>query len=773
MRRISLFIALLLTVTMHAAGGDGHFHKSFRQQNVPLANVERQFAEWFSLPTGTEWRQVSRQTDGMGMTRMEYRQYVGGVEVEHSQILLHGKDGRLLVANGVVMESRRTPSEATGYGAAPGYFSPARMEGELLLVDTPEGYRYATKRYSAEGVWVYTDVTTGEVVKRVPAFHTFTNDGGTPATVQGTGIYCGNVSLSATKLGDGSYGLFDSERNIYTLNAARILSLDTLAKHGRLADYFPADVIPAEKTSKTLADMKRQLMTNKTDISAYLRSGGVITSTDNEFYAYRLKKMTIERAKAADEAGTVFDMMPATGSPAVIRTQFRYGKTDGALYDYLYQYLNPAATVVIDDVAQSNVVLPREGVTLNLIFGKPKGQGSEEQIVRKFVVYFVPDASGKTVVDREDLKLTIEYERGGSPAVDAHMALCNAYDYYKEVFGRKGYDGKGAPVYNTMFLPSPDNLMTLIPVNEASDHAIAPGPNDPIDEVERTINYVVEMTMFNAGVNRNYNPFFMAVGMGGNVWKHKAFMLPVAEKSILTHEYTHMITGTTAQLEYRNEPGAINESFSDIMAISLMKSAKFGNGPDAPWIVGAKLMTGFSCQRDMKNPKNGLDGKDPSPDTYKGTYWVVPEDNMDDAGGVHHNSGVQNKFYYLLCDGGKGTNDKGFAYDVTGIGIEKGQQIAFRTLVQYAAKQSDYADIRKCFIEAATDLYGETSAEVAAVKKAWEAVNVPDAGSTPDAISTVRVEEPTDLSTYDLSGRRVDSPSRGIYIRGGKKFVVK
>lgn len=53
---------------------------------------------------------MGERTDKLGMTRIEYRQYVGGVEVEHSQVLLHVKNGRVQTANGTVMETRQTPA---------------------------------------------------------------------------------------------------------------------------------------------------------------------------------------------------------------------------------------------------------------------------------------------------------------------------------------------------------------------------------------------------------------------------------------------------------------------------------------------------------------------------------------------------------------------------------------------------------------------------------------------------------------------------------------
>lgn len=55
---------------------------------------------------------------------------------------------------------------------------------------------------------------------------------------------------------------------------------------------------------------------------------------------------------------------------------------------------------------------------------------------------------------------------------------------------------------------------------------------------------------------------------------------------------------------------------------------------------------------------------------------------------------------YLLTDSGKGTNDNNYSYEVTGVGIEKSRQIAYRTLTTYATKTSQYADIRKASIQA-------------------------------------------------------------------------
>jgi len=97
-------------LSVHAELRSGHFFKSLQDENLKANRAVECFNQWFTLPQETEWRKVGERTDKLGMTRIEYRQYVGGVEVEHSQVLLHVKNGRVQTANGTVMEKRQTPA---------------------------------------------------------------------------------------------------------------------------------------------------------------------------------------------------------------------------------------------------------------------------------------------------------------------------------------------------------------------------------------------------------------------------------------------------------------------------------------------------------------------------------------------------------------------------------------------------------------------------------------------------------------------------------------
>jgi Zn-dependent metalloprotease len=122
------------------------------------------------------------------------------------------------------------------------------------------------------------------------------------------------------------------------------------------------------------------------------------------------------------------------------------------------------------------------------------------------------------------------------------------------------------------------------------------------------------------------------------------------------------------------------------------------------------------------------------PDTYGGTYWVnttscTPTNNNDQCG-VHTNSGVLNFWFYLLSQGGSGTNDISNAYNVTALGIDKAAAIAYRTNTVYLTSTSNYANARTYAIQSAVDLYGAGSQEVISTTNAWYAVGVGAAYNT-------------------------------------------
>ncbi len=246
-------------------------------------------------------------------------------------------------------------------------------------------------------------------------------------------------------------------------------------------------------------------------------------------------------------------------------------------------------------------------------------------------------------------------------ATDAHWGSEMTYDYYMNEHGRNSIDGAGY------------KLRSYIHYDNNYGNA------------------------FWDGTRMTYGD-----GSGG--------LTPFTALDIAGHEITHGLTTNTADLVYSNESGALNESFSDIFGVSIEHYARPGN---ANWLMGEDIGTVI---RSMSNPNTYGD-----PDTYGGTNWYT---GTADNGGVHTNSGVQNYWYYILVNGGTGTNDLGSNYNVTALGLQNASAIAFRNLTVYLTTNSDYADARFYAIQSATDLFGPCSPEVIATTDAWYAVGV-------------------------------------------------
>ena len=250
-------------------------------------------------------------------------------------------------------------------------------------------------------------------------------------------------------------------------------------------------------------------------------------------------------------------------------------------------------------------------------------------------------------------------------AFDVHFGAEMTYDYFLSEFGRNSFDGTGS-------------------------------------KIKSYVHYGYNYS------NAFWNGTCFTYG-DGNGYQYN----PFTSIDIVAHEITHAFTQYTANLEYINESGALNESFSDIFGVVIDFYAR----PDqANYLMGEEISLTGTPIRSMENPNSLGD-----PDTYHGTYWQT---GSADNGGVHTNSGVQNYWFYLLTEGGSGVNDLGDYYSVTGIGIKKAAQIAYRNLTYYLTPGSDYADARYYAVQAATDLFGPCSQEVISTTNAWYAVGI-------------------------------------------------
>ena len=248
--------------------------------------------------------------------------------------------------------------------------------------------------------------------------------------------------------------------------------------------------------------------------------------------------------------------------------------------------------------------------------------------------------------------------------VSAHWGAENTLSFYQDWFGRDSYD----------------------------------------DQSSTLVSYVNVQENWN---NATWNGSVMQYGEGDGTT-----FSPLVEIDIVGHEITHGVTEFSAGLIYQNEMGALNESFSDIFGETVEYYATGTND----WLLGDKSFIPPGGLRSFLVPNDGNQA-----DTYLGDLWFT---GGGDNGGVHFNSGVQNKWYHILSEGEAGVNDNGDIYDVTGIGIEDAAQIAYRNLTTYLSPFSQYQDARDGAVQSALDLFGKRSTQHIATIDAWTAVGV-------------------------------------------------
>jgi bacillolysin len=198
---------------------------------------------------------------------------------------------------------------------------------------------------------------------------------------------------------------------------------------------------------------------------------------------------------------------------------------------------------------------------------------------------------------------------------------------------------------------------------------------------------------------------------------------------VVGHELTHGVTEFTSNLFSYYQSGAINESLSDVFGEFVDLTNGAGTDTAATrWQIGEDLPPSVGVIRDMQDPT--LLG-DPDRMTSP-NYTADPSEG--DNGGVHPNSGVNNKAAYLMTDGGTFNGRT-----VTALGITKVARIYYEVETKLLTSASDYADLYRVLPQACTNLIGTvgiTAANCVEVKDAALAVEMnqsPPAAPNPEA----------------------------------------
>ena len=223
------------------------------------------------------------------------------------------------------------------------------------------------------------------------------------------------------------------------------------------------------------------------------------------------------------------------------------------------------------------------------------------------------------------------------------------------------------------------------------------------------------------------------------------------------HEFTHGVTDFESNLFYYYQSGAINESFSDAWGEFVDLSNTTGTDTAATrWQLGEDVPF-IGAIRDMEDPPAFGD-----PDRMLSPNYTA-DINEQDSGGVHTNSGVNNKAVYLLTDGGA-FNGK----TVTALGMAKVAKIYYEAQANLLTSASDYQDLHSNLRQACTNLTGTSGitavdcAEVTDAVDATEMHQIPTAAPNPEAPVC-----PTGQTATDLFFDNLENPASGNWTRSG------
>jgi thermolysin len=329
------------------------------------------------------------------------------------------------------------------------------------------------------------------------------------------------------------------------------------------------------------------------------------------------------------------------------------------------------------------------------------------------------------LVDSDDVWNSTTQRAG----VDAQYGAEATMNYYQSVHSRNGIDGSGGPGY------------------------VAAAANSSIGLISSFVHYG------NSYNNAFWNGSYMTYGDGDG-----STFSPLVTLDICGHEMTHGVTERTAGLVYAKEPGALNESMSDVFGTMVERSVrpstwnwKIGEDAFTPGVPGDAL-------RLMDNPHAIGDPDHYSLRLYPGACVAIGDGDdpgYNDNCGVHTNSSISNHAFYLIAAGG---TNRVSGITVPGIGPDNAARIWYRALTSYMTSSTDFAGARQATLNAATAIFGASSSQYNSVATGWCAVGVgvcPGSGGGCSAAAiTVGQTVNGSLSTSDCvftgTTRRVD-----------------
>jgi Zn-dependent metalloprotease len=299
------------------------------------------------------------------------------------------------------------------------------------------------------------------------------------------------------------------------------------------------------------------------------------------------------------------------------------------------------------------------------------------------------DAQNDTSLPGQEVRDEPDDPTGDSATDEAFDFSGDTYDFYQQVYNRNSIDDHGLLLKSTVHFDSQYN-------------------------------------------NAFWNGLQMVYGDGDGELFNR-FTISV---DVVGHELTHGVTQNEAQLVYQGQSGALNESMSDVFGSLIKQWVNNQTADKADWLIGQGLFTDNvqgKALRSMSDPGSAYNdpnlGKDPQPGHMK-DFKQMTADN----GGVHINSGIPNKAFFLAA-----TNIGGFAWQKAGL-------IWYRALTGSLSPTADFQAAADATTTVAGSLFGSGSDEQKAVIDAWSNVGLKPQAIAPTALrapAQIRISKPT------------------------------
>lgn len=323
------------------------------------------------------------------------------------------------------------------------------------------------------------------------------------------------------------------------------------------------------------------------------------------------------------------------------------------------------ATATVTDLFDRNVTINTFSLqdTFYLLDGSREMFTTTNGQIDGFILTY--DAAGGTPLNENfnpGLRFSLNNRDWDKTSASVHNNAGIAYQYFRDKFGRNSIDGNGG------------NVLSFMNIGDEGG-----GELD----------------------NAFWNGRALFYGNGNRAFRFLPRALDVAG-----HEMAHGVIQSTAGLIYEEQSGAMNESFADIFGYLI-------EGERGDYRLGEDVVTSVFPNgrlRDLRDPNNGTTrGRPGWQPAHMDEYQNLPLTEEGDRGGVHVNSGIPNRAFYL------------FSSDPS-IGDARAEQVYYRALTTYLTRSSRFADLRIAVANAARDLYGDAAAAVA--ENAFAAVGI-------------------------------------------------